>query len=81
MRCKDCKHWGSIDWDEEDFIKPWESYTEKNYDFKVKRCSNPKLLFYERPTEINGFAVTDGECYMVQLHTAEDFGCVLFEQE
>ena len=89
MNCKTCKHWHNkapdrSGWFEhQDIINPVDPDTmdEMDMPFEVRHCSNPKLLFCERPVEANGFAVADGSTYMANLMTAEGFGCVLHETD
>lgn len=87
MKCKDCKHWGADqdrDTDYDKIITPTDPDTYEPMDrkllaFQVRRCDNPALHRFERPTEINGYAVNDGSEYYAALYTAEEFGCVRFE--
>lgn len=88
MHCKDCKHWGH-DVSDEDALydrisTPFDPDTYEPMDpkllaFRVRKCGNPALHRFERPTEINGYAVNDGSEYYAALYTAEEFGCVRFE--
>jgi hypothetical protein len=82
MKCKKCKHWKNNDRDSR-FTNPKDIDTDEDmkFEFTVKRCSNPKLLFCERPLESNGFSVRDGSDYFAALYTAENFGCVLMEED
>ena len=77
--CRTCKHWqpserGSIE-------APYDpdTFEPMVFEFEVRRCMNPRLLFCERPLERDGFAVCDGSTYFAGLYTAEDFGCVNHE--
>lgn len=82
--CKDCKHWCIAKPLEDDYCDPVDDDGNRmnlNMPFKVNLCKNPKLLFCERPIEINGFAVADASQYHAQLITAELFGCVNFERK
>ena len=85
--CKTCKHWVLDTDDEYNRIifpcKPGDDYEQceteeeaaKLFGHRVRRCRNPKLLFYQRP-EITGACVVDGSEYRAELLTGEDFGCV-----
>ena len=77
--CKTCKWW--IDKNNE-YCHPTDedTYKEKEMPFEVQQCKHPKLLFFERPVEINGFTVADGSGYFAALYTAENFGCILHEE-
>lgn len=89
-QCKTCKYWRLGKSDEYDRIifpfKPGGSYeqckTEEEaaamFGHRVRRCQNPKLLFYQRP-EIDGACVVDGSEYRAELITGENFGCVNHE--
>lgn len=89
-RCKTCKHWVLGEADEYNRLifpyKPGDDWnqceTEEEaatlFGHRVRRCRNPKLLFYQRP-EISGAAVMDGSEYKAELITGEDFGCVNHE--
>ena len=89
--CKNCKYW-ILDTDDEYNClifpyRPDKSYnqceTEEEaalvFGCRVRRCRNPKLLFYQRP-EKTGAAVMDGSEYRAELITGEDFGCVGFNE-
>ncbi len=84
--CKTCKWW--IAHEEPRYevgeeyngeAKPWNPDEPMPHEFEVRFCRHPKLLFCERPLESNTFAVSDGSMYAANLHTAENFGCVLHE--
>ena len=81
-RCKTCVHW-KLDpgrtWDTITQPHDPDTYKPMKMPFEVRQCQHPKLLFCERPLEIDGFAVADGSEYMANLYTAEDFGCVRHE--
>ena len=80
LRCAACKHWTDTDeWNEITHPRDPDTYQEMEMSFTVKRCTNPNLLFCERPLESNGFAVADGSTYFAAFFTAEDFGCVQWE--
>jgi len=85
-QCKTCRYW-LLDKDDKYSCliypyKPGEDYeqceTEEEaaalFGCRVRRCRNPKLLFYQRP-EIGGAAVLDGSEYIAELITGEEFGC------
>lgn len=88
--CKTCKHWVLGEDDKYNSIifpyNPADDYmqceTEEEaaelFGHKVRRCRNPKLLFYQRP-EINGAAVMDGSEYKAELITGEEFSCINHE--
>jgi hypothetical protein len=79
--CKTCVHWGSKRPEDDYLSNPVDpdTYEPMEMPFEVKRCCHPKLHRFERPSEPNGFAVNDGSDYYAALHTAEQFGCVLWE--
>lgn len=84
MNCKRCRHWGSRPEQEGNLYsitKPQDpdTYKDAKMPFEVKECCHPSLVRFERPVESNGFALTDGSEYYAALATAEDFGCVRFE--
>jgi hypothetical protein len=82
-QCKTCKHWTAVDKNEwNEICNPYDPDTFESMEmpFEVRRCEHPKLLFCERPVEINGFATMDGSEYKADLYTAEEYGCVLHEE-
>lgn len=86
MKCKNCRYWGNLKGEEgrlSEYYSPTDpdTFEPMASEFKVKHCTNPKLLFCERPLDKNGFSVVDGSNYFASLITAEDFGCVLFEAD
>lgn len=81
-RCKTCAHW-TVDPDRLNWITNPEdpdTFEPMELEFEVRRCTHPRLLFCERPLGSDGFAVADGSVYFAALLTAEDFGCVLHEE-
>lgn len=79
--CKNCVHWVYTDDRSRWITRPLDEDTNEpmKFEFEVRKCKNPKLLFCERPVESDGFAVADGSTYYAALITAENFGCKLFE--
>jgi hypothetical protein len=86
--CKTCKHWQLKENRYNDIVFPYDPETHEKlsddetvirFGYRVRYCTHPKVLFYERP-DINGAAVCDGSEYMAELLTAEEFGCVLHEE-
>lgn len=78
--CKTCVHWSKKSdggWNQ--ILEPTDpdTYEPMVFEFEVRECTNPRLLFCERPLDRDGFAVADGSEYMANLYTAEGFGCVL----
>lgn len=43
---------------------------------KVRKCTHPRVLFYQRPDK-GGAAVCDGSEYRAELLTGPEFGCTL----
>lgn len=86
MICKTCKWWienepgGALEWwilkQLRTPLDPDTFERMENLPFDVKRCSSPRLTFYERPVESTGACLVDGSEYMAELITAEEFGCV-----
>lgn len=87
MNCGKCKYW-LLDKDDEynKIIFPYrpdrdyeqcETETEaaELFGHRVRRCRNPKLVFYQRP-EADGACLVDGSEYRAELITGESFGCV-----
>lgn len=89
-QCKTCKHWKINDGRSNNLIFPHlppdynrvkdEAEETKVYGYRLRHCTHPKILFYQRPA-IDGAAVMDGSEYHAELLTAEEFGCVLHEKE
>lgn len=61
--------WGDLD----------EHLVQERYGHVMRRCTSPRILFYQRPG-IGGACVVDGSNYMARLLTSESFGCTLHEQ-
>lgn len=90
MYCETCKHWVLDKMDEYNEMifpyKPHQDYeqceTEEEaaqyFGNRVRRCRNPNLLFYQRPTATQA-TVVDGSQYRAELLTGEKFGCINFE--
>ncbi len=82
-RCKQCRWWIVEDEDRYNgILQPIDPDTYRpmtGLPFEVRECRNPKQTFCERPVISDGFALADGSEYMATLYTAEDFGCVLWE--
>ena len=90
--CSTCKHWRREDQDKYNYLEITMGYRPgggydyvedeqeaiKVWGYRVRRCTHPKLLFYERP-ESNAATVVDGSQYKAKLFTGEQFGCVLHE--
>jgi len=82
-RCKSCKHWTeSEDHFLSHLMKPydWEAEEPMKFDFEVRYCDSPSLLFSQRPLYANEAAVADASDYMASMLTAEGFGCVNWEE-
>lgn len=89
ITCATCRHWVEQD-DRYEVVRlgrnpesGWamcetEEDSTKVFGYRVRHCTNPKIVFYQRPDE-NGAAVVDGSQYQAALLTAERFGCVLHE--
>ena len=79
--CRTCVHWQKEEGRGEYMTDPEDpdTYEPMEFEFEVRQCTHPKLLFCERPLERDGFAVADGSQYFAGLYTAEDFGCVQHE--
>lgn len=85
MNCKTCKHWTTNDagpYIATEIFTPTDpdTYEPMQMPFEVRECRHPSQTFCERPVEPNGFGVADGSGYMAMLVTAEDFGCVRYEE-
>ena len=85
--CKTCRHWKIMGVEtgyilHRDIVAPTDpdTYKESKMPFEVRHCTNPRILFCERPVQIDGACVADGSTYMANLMTAEQFGCVLHER-
>jgi hypothetical protein len=89
--CKNCKYWILKERDEYSvIIFPFNPITNEHckteeeaatlFGCRVRRCKNPKLLFYHRPERI-GATVVDGSEYHAELITGEEFGCIGFEEK
>lgn len=84
-RCRSCTYWKTNQTDRtlsDNITHPVDpdTYEPMEMPFEVRECAHPRLAFCERPVEQDGFAVADGSQYMATLYTAEDFGCVKWEQ-
>ena len=83
--CKTCKHWTAKapkSFAAKEIFTPTDPdiYKPMQMPFEVRECKHPRMTFCERPVEPNGFGVADGSEYMAMLITAEDFGCVRYEE-
>jgi hypothetical protein len=84
-RCKTCKWWvlpeESEYWGHDEIVSPrqWPQDKPLPVEFEVRYCEHPRLLFCERPAQIDAATVADGSTYMANLLTAENFGCVMHE--
>jgi hypothetical protein len=80
-RCKHCIHWRIEPHNKDYRIEPIDPDTQAVMvmPFEVRACHSPKLLEFERPIEDSGASVMDGSDYCAELYTAENFGCVNFE--
>lgn len=91
-QCETCKFW-QLDNEDRTYLHPIvfpyhpgkdfeQCQTEEEvvaaFGYRVRYCTNPKIVFYQRP-EINAATVVDGSEYRAALLTAEKFGCVLHE--
>lgn len=79
--CQDCKYWSlDVDWCSE-ITQPIDPDTFESMDmpFEVRECTNPRLLFCERPVEPNQAALEDGSGYRANLFTGPLFGCTDWE--
>lgn len=56
-----------------------EADVKARYGHVMRRCTSPRILFYQRPG-IGGACVVDGSNYHASLLTSESFGCTLHEQ-
>lgn len=83
MKCKTCKWWmeGKDSYDPICHPEDPDTYKRMEMPFEVKECKSPKLLFHERPLEADGATVQDGSNYWARLCTAQDFGCVNWEED
>ena len=89
--CKTCIHWTSAEDCKEytavDMCRlrcpSTGSYIryEEHSEFEVRVCAHPGQTKFERPVTKNGFGLTDASTYLAILVTAEEFGCVLHEEE
>jgi hypothetical protein len=79
--CRTCAHWQPPQMKWAVMTSPIDPDTSEPmaFNFEVRECKHPQLLFCERPLEANGFAVADGSYYYAGLFTAQDFGCVRHE--
>ncbi len=75
--CKTCKHWVMPERGGHWITSPYDQDTGKPmvFEFEVRQCKSPALLFCERPITPDGFSVADGSEYFAALFTAEEFGC------
>ena len=85
--CATCKYWEEpVDLDRYDeIIFPYrvdgsyksvqsEEEAAAMFGHRVRRCSSPKILFYQRPA-IDGATVCDGSEFKAVLITGERFSC------
>jgi len=81
--CKTCKHWRLARDNDDNMTTPLDpdTYQPMTFDYEVRECYAPDILFLERPLIRKGAALADGSNYMARLVTAEDFFCALHEQE
>lgn len=88
--CKTCRFWNRSDGYEtgDQVLRPFHPVTFDmmtdadmlaEHGHEAKYCTHPKILFYEYPSK-SGAAVVDGSQYRAALITAEEFGCVLHEE-
>ncbi len=81
-RCKQCRWWlNDDDHRYNEIINPTDpdTYEPMVLPFEVRECKNPNQTFCERPVRDDGFALQDGSGYQANIYTAENFGCVLWE--
>ena len=59
------------------YVKPrdWETDELIQFDFEVRVCNHPDLVFCERPQEEDGFGICDASEYAAAFMTGEKFCC------
>lgn len=83
MKCGECKHWGEYDPIEESCDDgTWDSV--RNFDLRTCGAVPHVASCIDEPNntaEGKRALVMDGSGFYAVLRTAEDFGCVLFEEK
>lgn len=87
MICKNCKYWKKEDthqnYHADEIIEPYDPDTYQpmeNLPFEVRICLCPEIVYFERQPTDKGVALIDGSNYYARMLTAENFGCVNFEE-
>ena len=84
--CENCRWWAVPDVMEYDeIVRPvdpdsYEQIPTHLLGFEVRRCTSPRLVQFERPTDPDQASICDGSGYRAVLYTGPQFGCTNYEE-